>query len=189
MKRAASALLLLGACAETAVSGPMSDTTDTAEIDRQIQRLLAPSGDVQYRRVRGEALEWLLAHAADAYPRLLGVVEVPEPPALAMLALAEFQREDAVPVLERILHEGADPTVVIAGSALAHLRSASARSALERALHDTRDQVVASAADALGERGDADACAALAAVLEHPNPDVRARIRDAAARLGCKGSR
>ena len=181
----ASSLLPLGA--KTAVSGAMSDATDTAEIDRQMQRLLAPSGDAQYRRARGEALDWLLAHAADAYPRLLAIVETPEPPALAVLALAQFQREDAVPVLERILHEAADPTVVVAGSALAQLRSASARVALERALRDTRDQVVASAADALGERGDADACGSLAAVLQHPNPDVRARIHNAAARLGCKG--
>jgi len=186
MKRVASSLLLLAACAKAAASGPMSNTTDTAELDRQIQRLLAPSGDRQYARARGEALQWLLAHATDAYPRLFAIVDAPEPPALAIMALAEFQRDDAVPVLERILHAGADPTVVVASSALARLSSPKARVSLERALRDERDQVVASAADALGERGDASACGALAAVLQHPSSDVRARIQNAATKLGCK---
>jgi HEAT repeat protein len=187
MKRVAGSLLLLAACAKVNASGPMSSAADTAEMDRQVRRLLAPSGDVQYARARGEALQWLLAHATDAYPRLLAIVDTPEPPALAIMALAEFQREDAVPVLERILHSSADPTVVVASSALARLSSARARVALERALRDERDQVVASAADALGERGDANACVALAAVVHHPNRDVRARIEKAATRLGCKG--
>ena len=164
----------------------MSDTPESAEVDRQLHRLLAPSGDAQYRRVRGEALDWLLAHAAETFPRLRAIVDTPEPPAVAVLALARFERADAVPVLERILHESADPTVVVAASALAQLSVPGARAALERALRDARDQVVASAADALGERGDADACSSLAAVLQHPNPDVRARIRRAADRLGCK---
>jgi HEAT repeat protein len=164
----------------------MRNTADTDEIERQLQRLLAPSGDAQYQTVRGEALASLLAHAADAYPRLLAIVDVKEPPALAVLALAEFQREDAVPVLERVLNESDEPTVVVASSALAQLKGPVARAALERALRAERDQVVASAADGLAELGDAEACGALAAVRLHPSPDVRARIHEAAIQLGCR---
>ena len=164
---------------------PSSSSDVRDEIDRQIQRLLAPSGDAQYQRVRGEALDFLLAHADDAYPRLRAIVDAKEPPVLAVLALAEFRREDAVPVLERVLTESADPTVVIASTALAKLHLPSARAALERALRAERDQVVASAADGLGELGDTGACGALAAVRLHPSPDVRARINEAARLLGC----
>jgi len=164
---------------------PSSSSDAGDEIDRQLQRLLAPSGDAQYQRVRGEALDWLLAHADDAYPRLLAIVDATEPPALAVLALAEFRRADAVPALERVLNESADPTVVMASTALAKLNVPSARAALERALRAERDQVVASAADGLGELGDPEACGALAAARRHPSPDVRARIREAAILLGC----
>jgi HEAT repeat protein len=181
------ALHRVDANAERLESNPMAHTppSDAAEIDRQIQRLLAPSGDPQYRLARGEALEWLLAHADDSYPKLLALVDVAAPPVLAVSALPRFGRADSVPVLERVLRKADDPTTVVAGHALAEHPAPEARGALERALHDARDQVVASAADGLALRGDRAACPALAAALTHPNPDVRARLRAAAVRLDC----
>ncbi|HEY2512524.1 MAG TPA: HEAT repeat domain-containing protein [Polyangiaceae bacterium] len=165
---------------------PTSASGEATEVDQQIHRLLAPSGDPQYRRVRGEALQWLLARADQAYPKLRAIVDVPAPPALAIAALAEFQRADSVAVLERLLHEADDPTVVAAADALASLHAPEALAALERGLGNKREQVVASSADGLGHRGDPAACAALAATLGHPNAEVRGRVKGASARLGCK---
>lgn len=159
--------------------------TDHDEVDAQIQRLLAPSGDAAYRQTRGEALQWLLAHAAEAYPKLRAIVDAAGPPPLAISALAQFQRADSVPLLTRVLHEGDDPTTVVAASALADVHAPEALAALERALGDGRDQVVASAADALAQRGDRAACSSLVSAEAHPNEEVRARVRSAVERLGC----
>jgi HEAT repeat protein len=164
---------------------PTGATDESVEVDRQIQALLAPSGDPQYRRERAEALEWLLAHAARAYPKLRAIVDAPVPPVLAVLALARFQRADSLPSLERVLREGDDATVVVAAQALAELRVPEALTTLERALQDGRDQVVASAADALADRGDRLACPSLSAARAHPNAEVRARLLAARKHLRC----
>jgi HEAT repeat protein len=159
--------------------------TGPAEVDREIRRLLAPSGDPQYARIRGEALGWLVAHADVAYPRLLALVDTAAPPALAVLALPRFGRADSVPVLARLLSSADDATVVLVAGALAAHPAPEAFAALRAALRSPRDQVVASAADGLAERGDQAACPSLAAALAHPDPEVRARVGAAAQRLGC----
>lgn len=156
-----------------------------AEIDRHLQALLSPSGDAAYRRLREEALAFLLEHADQAHPRLLAAAAAPNPAPLVLLALPRFARSESVPVLERALRGGPDPTTVIAAQALAEHPLPDAREALERALADARDQVVASASDGLAQRGDRGACAALRKALAHPNPEVCQRVRDAIEALGC----
>jgi HEAT repeat protein len=155
------------------------------EADAVIARLLARSGDAQYARIRGEALDWLLTHAEVGYPRLLAIADTANPPSLAVLALARFGRVDGVLVLARLLRDADDPMVVLVAGALAEDPAPEAFAVLVEALSSPRDQVVASAADALAQRGDAAACGPLAAASEHPDPDVRARVEFAAARLGC----
>ncbi len=159
----------------------------TGEVGHQLRRLLAPSGDSAYRRVRGEALAWLLDHADSAYPELLSVVGTDAPPVLAIEALPYFRRIESVPVLERLLHRVDEPTVVVVAQALADHEMPSAGAALAKALASPRDQVVASAADGLAHRGDPSACAALTKALDHPDPDVRQRIRAALALLSTCG--
>jgi HEAT repeat protein len=155
----------------------------TAEADAVIARLLAPSGDPQYARIRGEALDWLLSHADVGYPRLLAIADTANPPSLAVLALPRFGRADSVPVLARLLREADDPTVVLVAGALAEHPAPEALAVLVEALASPRDQVVASAADGLAQRGDPAANAPLLAAAGHPDPHVRARIRAAAERL------
>jgi HEAT repeat protein len=155
------------------------------EIERRIEAMLAPSGDVAYGRVREAALQYLLQHADEAHPRLLEWADRAEPPVLVLLALARFGRPESVPVLERALANASDPTTVIAAQALAEHPAPAAREALERALASLRHQVVASAANGLAERGDPAACPALATALSHPDAEVRERLREAMATLGC----
>ncbi|GAA1383289.1 HEAT repeat domain-containing protein [Catellatospora chokoriensis] len=168
------------------MSVPALPLPDDAEADRQIRRLLAPSGDPQYRLARGAALTWLLEHPQEAYPRLLAILQSPAPPALALAAVVHFQRADSVPVLEHVLHTADDPTVVVAAQALAEHPAPEAGAVLRRALGSAREQTVASAADGLAMRGDSAACVPLTAALQHPDPDVRRRVQAAVARLGCE---
>ena len=154
------------------------------EADAVIARLLAPSGDPQYARIRGEALDWLLTHADVGYPRLLAVADTADPPSLAVLALVRFGRADSVPVLARLLREADDPMVVLVAGALAEHPAPEAFAVLVEALSSPRDQVVASAADGLADRGDPGARGPLLATSDHPDPDVRDRIRAALTRLG-----
>jgi HEAT repeat protein len=156
-----------------------------AEVGQQLRRLLAPSGDPAYRRVRGEALAWLLDHAESAYPELLSIVDTDDPPVLAIEALPLFRRAESVPVLERLLHSAEEPTVVVVAQALADHDQPAAATVLSKALGSPRDQVVASAADGLAHRGDPAACGVLAQALRHPDPEVRERIQTALTTLGC----
>lgn len=155
------------------------------EVDRRIRQLLAGSADPAYGRMRAEALDYLLAHADEAHPRLLELATPTDPAALVLLALPRFGRPESVPALERALRHAPDPTTVIAAQALAEHAAPSARAALERALGDSRDQVVASAADGLAQRGDRSSCEALREALDHPDPDVRERVREVMKALRC----
>ena len=156
-----------------------------SEIDRHIYVLLTPSGDPQFQYYKAEALNWLLAHADAAHPRLMALCEVDEPPGVVLVTLPRFGRPESVPVIERALRGAPDPTTVIAAQALAEHPSPSAREALERALGDARDQVVASAADGIAQRGDKASCAALRVALSHRDHEVCQRVREAMEALGC----
>ena len=161
-------------------------SAETTEIERRIEAMLAPSGDVAYGRVREAALQYLLQHADEAHPRLLARADRAEPSVLVLLALARFGQPESVPLLERALANASDPTTVIAAQALAEHPAPAALEALERALAAPRDQVVASAADGLVLRGDTAACPALAAALSHHDAEVRERVREAMTALGCQ---
>lgn len=156
-----------------------------SQIDHNIQVLLAPSGDPEFRAYRAEALDWLLAHGDAAHGRLLALAEGDNPPAALLEVLPRFGRAESVPVLERALRRASDPNTVTAAEALAQHPLPAARTALERALSDPRDQSVASAAGGLATRGDSAACPALRKARAHPNAEVRGRIEEALRALGC----
>jgi len=162
-----------------------ASASEASEIDQKIRVLLFPSGDRQFRGAREQAIAYLLAHAEEAHPRLLALVEGDSPPVTVLAALPRFGRIESVPVLEKALRRASDATTVLAGQALGQHPRPEARAALESALGDARNQVVASAAEGLALRGERASCPALAAALSHPDLDVRARIRAAMARIGC----
>jgi HEAT repeat protein len=156
-----------------------------SEVDRQLERLLRPSGDRQYNVARAEALDYLLLHADEAHPKLLAMVVGHWPSSLAMMALPRFGRPESIPVLEKALREADDPQVVLAAQALGEHPLVEARTALERALGDAREQVVISAAEALAERGDRASCPALAAAMAKGGALAKSELRAARERLGC----
>lgn len=186
MRRAPGVLVLVCAMYQKAESlGMSSSASEASEIDRQLRLLLYRSGDRQFRHTRELALAYLLEHAEEAHPRLLGLAEGDSPPVMVLAALPRFGRIESVRVLEKALRTAPDATTVVASQALAQHPRPEARAALESALGDSRNQVVASAAEGLALRGDRASCPALAAALSHPDADVRARIRAAIERIGC----
>ncbi len=185
MKAWGALVLLACAVPQTVEQSPMYAAV-TGELERQLRVLLAPTGDVAYRRVRDEALAYLLAHADQAHPQLLALAAARDPAPLVLLALPRFGLAESVPILERALRAADDPTTVVAAQALAEHPSPSARKVLERALADARDQVVVSAADGLAQRGDKNACAALRLALSrYRDADVCERVREAMDALRC----
>jgi HEAT repeat protein len=185
MRRAAVWALALCACAgagrrEEKMREPPS------ELDRNLQTLMNPSGDRPFQAYKRAALDWLVAHADEAHPRLLALCQGDDPPPVILDALPRFGRVESVPVLARALRHASDPTTVVAAQALGQHPRPEALAALEAALGDARDQVVASACEGLRVRGDRAACPALDRARAHPNAEVRGRVEEARAALGCR---
>lgn len=159
-----------------------------AELESHLRFLMDPFGDEPHRRQREQSVAYLLAHAAEAYPRLLAALRA-NPAALNAASIIEvlplFGRPESVPMLEDVLARASDPTAAAAGDALGRHPGDEARAALLRALTSPRPEAVSAAADGLMVRGDRSACPALAAVLGHADPVVRYHAVRAAAALGC----
>ena len=112
---------------------------EASEIDKQVEVLLFPSGDIQFRHVREQALAYWLEHANEAHPRLLELIDVDSPPVLLITILPQFGRVESVAVLEKVLHNSSDPLTVAAGQALGRHPLPEAGMALEHALNAARD--------------------------------------------------
>src|SRR5467141_3883494 len=107
-----------------------------AEVEQQIQALLSSRGHEADRREHDRALAFLLAHADEAHPRLLALLgpQSAALPVAAVNALPLFGRADSVPVLEKLMREGAELISMSAGQALGRHSRAEALEALLRGL-------------------------------------------------------
>ena len=160
------------------------------EVEQRIQALVSLRGHEADRREHDRALAFLLAHADEAHPRLLALLN-PQAgyiPVAVVNAIPLFGREEAVPVLEKLMSEGAELISVSAGQALGRHSHPAALEALLRGLEHSRDETKVAAADGLMTRGDTSACKALRKLLDHPSYEVRYHVVKAAGSLGCLDS-
>jgi len=157
------------------------------EVEAQIRALLSPRGHEADRREHDRALAFLLAHPDKAHPRLLALLDPAQPyvPVAAVNSLPLFGRAESLPVLERLMREGAGLSSMSAGQALGRHPQPRALQALLRGLKHDRDETKAAAAEGLLTRGDKAACQALRALLNHPSYEVRYHVVNAAGKLGC----
>lgn len=157
------------------------------EIEAQIRALLSPHGHEADRRAHDRALAFLLAHADEAHPRLLALLEPTRPyvPVAAVNSLPLFGRAESLPVLERLMREGAELIGMSAGQALGRHPHPDALQALLRGLKHDRAETKVAAADGLLTRGDKRACQALRELLSHTDYEVRYHAVNAAGKLGC----
>lgn len=157
------------------------------EVEAQIQALLSPHGHEADRRAHDRALAFLLAHPNQAHPRLLALLEPTQSyvPVAAVNSIPLFGRAESLPVLERLMREGAELISMSAGQALGRHPHPDALQALLRGLKHDRDETKVAAADGLLTRGDKAACQALRDLLSHTGYEVRYHVVNAAGKLGC----
>lgn len=156
------------------------------EIEKQIRALVSPRGHEADRREHDRALAFLLAHADEAHPRLLALLDPSGyVPVAAVNALPLFGRAESVTVLEKVMREGAELISMSAGQALGRHPLLEAREALLRGLEDNREETKVAAIDGLATSGDKSACQSLQALVDHPSYEVRYHAVKAAAGLGC----
>jgi HEAT repeat protein len=145
-------------------------------------------GDDPDRRERRAAIEYLVQHADESYPRILAEIEsrpfALDAPALIQV-LPMFGREDSVDLLERILSSGDDRVCRAAGEALGRHPSARALDALLLALESENRQTRIGAAIGLGRRGDDSVCETLARKTSVGDSVERYYIAQALAHIGC----
>jgi hypothetical protein len=160
------------------------------DVERQIRALVSLGGHDADRRERDRAVAFLLAHADEAHPRLLALLD-PESgyvPVSVVNALPLFGREEAVPVLDKLMRGGAELISLSAGQALARHPHSAALEALVRGLEDSRDETKVAAIDGLMTRGDKSVCNALRKLLDEASYEVRYHAVKAAGNLGCLSS-
>jgi HEAT repeat protein len=160
------------------------------ELEIQIRQLQHRSGDPIHRSGVAGALDYLLARADEAHPRLLRLLTSHRAnnPAAIIDALPRFGREESLPVLAEILGSDSTETILgVAASALARHPHEEGFKILVRGLTLPRAAAVIAAADGLYTRGDRRACVELAKHLQAGDANVRYHVVQAAAHLGCLG--
>ncbi|HXJ86672.1 MAG TPA: HEAT repeat domain-containing protein [Candidatus Binatia bacterium] len=166
-------------------------TSQNDKIEFHLRFLLDPFGDAPHLRQRELSVEYLLAHADQAYPRLLQALRA-NPLALNAPAIIEvlprFGRADSVPILAQIMEAGAEQVSGVAGQALGRHPDPSAKTALLRGLQAQSPETVAAAADGLMVRGDRTVCVHLKAHFGHSSQVARYHVIQAAFKLGCLDS-
>ncbi len=158
------------------------------ELDLNLMFLKSWFGDEPNQRERREAIDYLLAHADEAYPRILAQLEA-RPGALDAPALIQvlplFRREESIGVLEKILAGGDSRVCRAAGEALGRELSPRAPVVLLQALESDLREVRIGAAIGLGVRQDPSACMALERRLGPAEPVERYYLVQALAQIGC----
>jgi HEAT repeat protein len=160
------------------------------ELKQQIRALVSPGGHEADLRDRDRALAFLLVHADEAHPRLLALLD-PQAgfiPVAVVNAMPLFGRPESVPVLEKIMREGAELISMSAGQALARHPRPESLAALMRGLEANRDETKVAALDGLMTRGDKTVCPAVQQLLDHASYEVRYHAVNVAAHLGCLSS-
>jgi HEAT repeat protein len=146
-------------------------------------------GDDPDQRERNSAIEYLVQHADEAYPRIVAEIDA-RPFALDAPALIQvlplFGRDDSVDLLQRILASGDDRVCRAAGEALGRHPSERASDALLRALDSENPQTRIGAAIGLGRRGDISACEPLERRLMVGESVERYYLAQALAQIGCE---
>jgi len=169
-------------------AAPASDGGIEQELQMHLTFLMDPLGDAPNVRQRYRSMEWLVAHADLAYPRLLAMLKA-NPTALDAPSIIEvlphFGRADSVPVLEDSLNRGVASVSASAGDALGRHPDPSARAALLRALASTRSETLIGAVDGLYRRADASTCSELLPLLKTSDPVLRSSLIRATSTLGC----
>jgi HEAT repeat protein len=157
------------------------------ELESNIHFMQDPFGDAPHLSRAEQALEFLLEHADESYPRLLELLKFDRAsnPIALIEALPRFARPDSIPVLEEILAQGQGISCEAAAEALARHQHDGARDALVRALTFPKAESVVAAADGLMSRGDPTVCAELVKHLNHGDATVRYHVIKAAWHLGC----
>jgi HEAT repeat protein len=159
-----------------------------SDLELNIQTLLAPYGHAGNQRDRERALAYLLAHADEAHPRLLDLLDPASTclnPVAVIDALPAFSRPESIPVLEKVMETATEAVSLNAGQALARHPHREAAEALTRGLRSQRSDAVISAADGLLTRGEKSSCAALIEAMVHSEREIRYRVLQAAGGLGC----
>lgn len=156
------------------------------ELERQIRALVSPGGHEADLRDRDRALAFLLAHPDEAHPRLLAMLD-PQGyvPVAVVNAIPLFGRAESVPVLDKLMREGAELISMSAGQALGRHPHPESLTTLLRGLAHERDETKVAALEGLTTRGDRSVCSALRPLLDHTSYEVRYHAVKAAALLGC----
>lgn len=159
------------------------------ELELNLMFLKSWFGDEPDQRERREAIEYLLSHAGQAYPRILAELEA-RPRALDAPALIQvlplFRREESVGVLEKILASGDERVCRAAGEALGREPSERALPVLLAGLESGARETRIGAAIGLGVRRDRSACAALERRLAPAEAVERHYLVQAMAEIGCR---
>ncbi|SRR5216683_3079731 len=157
------------------------------ELEQNIRALLSSRGHEADRREHDRALAFLLAHPDEAHPRLLALLDPQSAavPVAAVNALPLFGLADSVPVLEKLMREGAELISISAGQALGRHSRPEALEALLRGLEDGREETKVAALDGLMTRGDNSVCPVLQKLLDHSSYEVRYHAVKAAGKLRC----
>ena len=154
-----------------------------SEIDRHIERIETPFGGDPDQFASEVSRQWLIAHAQEAFPRVLARAAMHGSPAIYDL-LGKFAREEAIPLLTEALSAGG-PNCGSAARALARHPQPVAGEALGAALNEPNLEVSIAAADGLLLRGEREFCPALAAKLDAQDDLLRYHVLQAAGLLGC----
>lgn len=157
------------------------------EVELQIRALLSPHGHEADRRAHDQALAILLAHPEQAHARLLALLDPAQPfiPVAAVNAIPLFGKVESVPVLEKLMNQGADMISMSAGQALGRHPHPDAWAALVRGLTAEREETKVAAVDGLLTHGEKVDCEPLRKVLNDPGYEVRYHAINAAGKLGC----
>ena len=186
--RIAAALALAGCPSGPANGAPpmperdVSDPKSDREIDRQLLAAQDPHGDRPNLAAREQSLQWLLAHADRAYPRVLAAAQA-APTARLVEILGRFDRPESTPLLTATLEAGGDAARV-AGGALGSSHDPAGHHALFRALGSPQPPVVMAGLHGLRMRGDRGACGKMLPLLSHADSEVRWMAVHAGAGLG-----
>jgi HEAT repeat protein len=158
-----------------------------SELEASIYFLNDPIGDESHGARSHRALEYLLANADVAHPRLLQDLEMrPAETQLGVIeALPLFGRAESIGVLERMLLEGSDIVSWTAGQALGAHPLSAARETLMHALSSPRRETTIGALAGLTRRNDRSACDAIRLLLGDRDALIRYHALQAGGRLSC----
>ena len=166
----------------------MNSVPNMDDIMINIHWAVNPYGDPMHLAERDRAVQYLLDHADQAFPKILELVRS-KPQSLQAAALIDimplFQREDCVPLLRDLMFKAVPDTSRAAARALAQIASPDARMALLAALQSRDIEVLIAAVDSLRLWPISDWCTRIQPLLEQRNANLRYYALNTAIELHC----